>query len=267
MIRKFFQHLNAEKVSYILISGQATIIYGAATFSEDIDIWLNPVPRDWNKFLLIARKLHARIYKLTPPLKMDLILKGHGYHFQFPESSRSIWFLDVMGKVPRVNNFQTAFKNVIYQETDWGKLPVLGIRDLVEIKKTRRLSDYTVISNLVKIEYQRLHPRISSQDWEWILENSFEVFDLLYYLKRHPKARKIASTSSLKHLRYLLAGLKQEKEQEKYIRRASKQIMMEIEKLRLKDINYWKPIIAELKSLQKKNQLLPEGAIPPSEVS
>ena len=42
MIANFFQSLSAHDVEYLLISGQATILYGAATFSEDIDLWINP---------------------------------------------------------------------------------------------------------------------------------------------------------------------------------------------------------------------------------
>lgn len=42
MIANFFQNLNARKVEYLLISGQATVLYGAATFSEDIDLWIQP---------------------------------------------------------------------------------------------------------------------------------------------------------------------------------------------------------------------------------
>ena len=265
MIKKFFQRLNSEKVSYILISGQATILYGAATFSEDIDIWIKPSPQDWNKFLKISRQLGGQIYKLTPPLKMKLIQKGHGYHFQFSHKSGSVWFLDVMGKVPRVESFQKAVQNLTYHNTDWGLLPVIGIRELVEIKKTRRLSDYPIISNLVRIEYEKLKPRISPQNWIWILNNCFEISDLLYYLKKHRRAREIARTSPRKHLACLIKAVDTEKEH--WIQKASRQLLQEIEKLRHQDIIYWRPVIEELKLLQKKKQLLPEGSIPPSQVT
>ncbi len=42
MIANFFESLNHHPVEYLLISGQATVLYGAATFSEDIDLWLHP---------------------------------------------------------------------------------------------------------------------------------------------------------------------------------------------------------------------------------
>jgi len=42
MIVNFFQNLDARRVEYLLIGGQATVLYGAATFSEDIDLWIHP---------------------------------------------------------------------------------------------------------------------------------------------------------------------------------------------------------------------------------
>jgi len=44
MTKKFFHNLNSLKVSYILISGQATVLYGAATFSEDGVLIINILP-------------------------------------------------------------------------------------------------------------------------------------------------------------------------------------------------------------------------------
>ena len=46
MIANFFQSLSEHGVEYLLISGQAAILYGAATFSEDIDLWINPTSAD-----------------------------------------------------------------------------------------------------------------------------------------------------------------------------------------------------------------------------
>jgi hypothetical protein len=50
MIANFFQSLDRNQVEYLLISGQATVLYGAATFSEDIDLWLNPVEKNRDHF-------------------------------------------------------------------------------------------------------------------------------------------------------------------------------------------------------------------------
>ena len=87
MIKNFFQSLEAGGVEYLLISGQATVLYGAATFSEDIDLWVNPTAANAGRFLSVMRSCHARYYKLTPPWEVEWLARGHGFHFVLPESS------------------------------------------------------------------------------------------------------------------------------------------------------------------------------------
>lgn len=50
MIASFFQHLEQQGVEWLLVSGQATILYGAATFSEDVDLWVNPTQENLSRF-------------------------------------------------------------------------------------------------------------------------------------------------------------------------------------------------------------------------
>ena len=81
MIANFFQSLSRRGVEYLLISGQATVLYGAATFSEDIDLWLHPTEDNCSRFLAALRDRGARYYKLTPPLTIQHLVRGHGFHF------------------------------------------------------------------------------------------------------------------------------------------------------------------------------------------
>ena len=43
-MRHPFRSVDRVGVEYLLISGQASVLYGAATFSEDIDVWVRPTP-------------------------------------------------------------------------------------------------------------------------------------------------------------------------------------------------------------------------------
>lgn len=265
MIKRFFHNLNSLQVTHILISGQATVLYGAATFSEDIDLWVEPKFDNWNKFLKVLKNMNAKVYKLTPSVSMELIRKGHGYHFQIPskDEKSGFWFLDVMGLVPRVSSFKNCLKNVNNKKTEWGNLPVMGIRDLVEIKKTRRLEDYPVISNLVRIEYENLlSKKIENNDWKWILRNSFNIEDILYYLNLHNVAKTVSADISRKCLPFCLKAAANP-EKEEYILNASNEIALEVERLRQQDRKYWNSVINELKDLKQNNQLLPIGSKPP----
>jgi hypothetical protein len=39
-MRRLFQSFEETGLEYLLISGQTTVLYGAAMFSEDVDIWI-----------------------------------------------------------------------------------------------------------------------------------------------------------------------------------------------------------------------------------
>jgi hypothetical protein len=78
MIASFFHDLSDHGVEALLISGQAAVLYGAATFSEDIDLWINPTSDNCARFLSALRGCHARYYKLTPPFAVDHLLRGLG---------------------------------------------------------------------------------------------------------------------------------------------------------------------------------------------
>jgi hypothetical protein len=150
-MRSFFQNLEREAVRYILISGQASILYGAAMFSEDVDLWIEPTEENIRRFARALHRSRAVAHKLTPPLEEKIFRRGHGFHFRVPSRSAPEWYLDVMGKPPRVPGFSVALRRIVTFETAWGRVPVVAVQDLAEMKKTRRLGDYEIISNLACI--------------------------------------------------------------------------------------------------------------------
>src|SRR5580765_1897803 len=108
MIANFFQSLNDRGVEYLLISGQATVLYGAATFSEDVDLWIKPTSENCDRIVATLRDCQARFYKLTPQLTVQNLSRGHGFHFVLPGENESGVFLDVTGSPPRVGPFAAS---------------------------------------------------------------------------------------------------------------------------------------------------------------
>lgn len=261
MIKNFFRSLNASGTRYLLISGQAAVIYGAATFSEDIDLWVSPVAENWKKFRAVLAKTRARVYKLTPELSPEFVLKGHGFHFTFPRSSgEPEWYLDVMGVVPRAGGFERAFSRREIYRTAWGVLPVIGLRELVELKKTRRAADYPVISELARLEHERLSRKtITARDWRWILSNSFEAEDMILYLK-NGKARKIARQLNRPCLAFCVKAVDNPVSVTARLPDAAREIASEIESLKAKDRLYWQPVLDDLRYLNSKKLLLNKGS-------
>jgi hypothetical protein len=255
-MRNFFQALSRCRVRYLLISGQATVLYGAATFSEDVDLWVEPSDANWRRLLKALQQCSARVYKLTPPLRVEFARRGHGFHFTIPdeESPKSVGYLDVMGVPPRVVSFRVAFKRARHFKTDWGRLPVVAPEDLVLLKKTRRLADYAVISTLVRITCRRLRSR---RQWEWGLHQTFEAEDLLALWQRGRAEWRRKAAGKRPAIKLLQARASKAD----LLPRLSRVLMMEMETAREADRRYWKPILDELRQLQRRRKLLAEGSL------
>ena len=69
-MQRLFQSFERSGVDYLLISGQAAVLYGAATFSEDIDLWVRPSSANSRRLLRALSLCGARVHKLTPPLTL-----------------------------------------------------------------------------------------------------------------------------------------------------------------------------------------------------
>ena len=106
-MRSLFRAFEAGRVRYLVISGQASVLYGAAFFSQDLDLWIDPTGRNVRAMLAALGKLRAR-FQLTLPLTIPLLRRGHGFHFVVPMRPGSAVYLDVMGQPPRVGRFDPA---------------------------------------------------------------------------------------------------------------------------------------------------------------
>ena len=82
---------------------QASVLYGAATFSEDVDVWIRPSVANARRLLLALAAGRGRVYKLTPPMTLRNQRFGHGFHFTLPRGSDTL-YLDVMAVPPRVGS-------------------------------------------------------------------------------------------------------------------------------------------------------------------
>lgn len=248
MTPSFGRSLRRRGVAFLLVSGQAAVLHGAAAFSEDVDLWVLPTPGNLHRLRLALRDLRARVYKLTPPMTSRNARKGHGFHFLIPARPSPI-YLDVMGRPPRVGSFRSCKRRSVLLQTPMGPTPVMGIADLAEIKKTRRLGDYDVISALVRIRLQD-DTGPSDEELSWALRNSFSEEDLGWLMERYPRARALAPGLRRPALGHV--------DRPDACRRA---LAHEIAELQRKDVACWKPVLAELRSLRAEGKLLKEGPL------
>jgi hypothetical protein len=259
MIANFFQSLDAQGVEHLLISGQASVLYGAATFSEDIDLWLKPTAQNAQRFLAALHLCAAQYYKLTPPMSLQHLKRGHGFHFLLPAPSGDHVFLDVMGVPPRAGDFGSALANATHFDTEWGRLPTIGIKELVEMKKTQRLEDYAVISRLALVWLNRPGRALSAEDFRWAAENAFTLGELRGLVEEHSTLAQAwvenAPVTLREYVRQILSSGDTSESAEETV---SAWMHQRITALQQADRRYWKDIIAELKRLRATGQLIPE---------
>ena len=260
MIASFFRGLEANRVEYLLISGQATVLYGAATFSEDIDLWINPTPENCDRFAAALRTSGASHYKLTPPLTVEHLRRGHGFHYLLHGGTPEEVFLDVMGAPPRVGAFPETQHSMRQMATDWGRLPVVGLRDLVELKKTQRLEDYAIITRLALLWFDQPECGPQPEDFLWAWENLFTLGELQSFVEQRP--------TSLQHIpshfpatvrefaREASGGIAGSESLEEAV---SQWLQGRIGGLQKADRDYWRPIVAELKRFRSQGFLVREG--------
>jgi hypothetical protein len=261
MIASFFQRLESDGVEYLLISGQATILYGAATFSEDVDLWLRPTAPNLLRFVDALRSVRARYYKLTPPLSTENLARGHGFHFTLPGDAQSAEvYLDVMGKPPRVAPFDEALQRARYFDTDFGRVCTVGIKDLVEIKKTQRIEDYPIIGRLALVHLEELPADEVAGELPWAIDNIFTLPELSVLLERYPTATKVLAS-----LPEPFPRLAQSRVAEQVSGELEDEVDAALEAKasapRRADRRYWKAIIDELRDFKRTGRLLEEGSL------
>ena len=262
MIANFFQSLDRNGGEYLLISGQAAVLYGAATFSEDIDLWINPTETNRARFLASLRETQARYYKLTPPVTVEHLQQGHGFHFLLPGDDAGDVFLDVMGNPPRAGSFASAAATARSMETEWGAIPTIGIQPLVELKKTQRLEDYPIISRLALAWFDQPGCARTAANFLWALQNIFTLPELAIFFAEHPAAIGVATETFDQDVgefgRQCLAG---NEVAESVERRIGELFQSRMAGLQLADRQYWRGIIRQLKELRTAGSLMREGEV------
>ncbi|MDO9541186.1 MAG: hypothetical protein Q7J98_02540 [Kiritimatiellia bacterium] len=257
MIKRFFHGLMVNEVEFLLISGQAAILYGAATFSEDIDLWIKPTAENCHRLRAALGGMRAKYYKLTPPLNVSYLKEGHGFHFLLPGVMDV--FVDVMGSPPRVSSFPQAMKRSRRMTTPWGRIPVVSIPDLVELKKTQRLEDYPVISRLVLAHCRNPSTAINVTTTAWAFANMFDFYGLTALAERYQAIIRSSADRRMTALKRMFRPLSGGHLPQRVQDALEADIMRRVQSCRRADQIYWKTIIASLKRLRRQGALMRAG--------
>lgn len=233
-----------HRVRALLIGGQACIVHGAAEFSRDSDFVVHVSAENLKRLRRALTELEAEpIY--FPSLTARHLRRGHACHFRCGASDVRGLRVDLLARLRGCDDFDSLWRRRMEVALpDDLRIPVIGLRDLVQCKKTQRDKDWLMLRRLVDndILLRRAQPRRGQVSW-WLSEcRSPEI--LIELARQSPSsARRVARKRRL--IRHAVAG-------DGALLEAA--LLEEEQVERDRDREYWQPLRAELESMRHEQR-------------
>jgi hypothetical protein len=152
-ILKVLSELNRSGVQYLLMGGQACVLYGAAEFSRDTDVAVLADAGNLSRLSIALEQLQAVPIAL-PPFEMDYLVRGHAVHFRCRHPDAIGLRVDVMAVLRGVAPFAELWhRRTTMEYPDGTRIELLSLPDLVSAKKTQRDKDWPMLRRLVEAHY------------------------------------------------------------------------------------------------------------------
>ncbi len=231
------------KVKSLLIGGQACIIYGAIEFSRDSDFVVIATPENLKNIKSALDSLQAkRVY--FPELTSEYLERGHACHFLCGHSEVKDLRVDIISKLRGCDCFEKLWeRRYAFRLDETGTIDIIGLRDLVQSKKTQRDKDWLMLSRLVENDIIKNRKNPGRDQIKWWLAQARNPATLIELASRFP-------------------GLAEETAQERpllkwAVKKDSGQLAIELKneenKERNSDTAYWQPLKKELEALRHKS--------------
>ncbi|MFH1618529.1 MAG: hypothetical protein ABIG11_01340 [bacterium] len=240
-ILKVLSILGKNRVKSLLIGGQACIIYGAAEFSRDSDFVVLATAANLGRLRKALGSLKAeQIY--VPKLEIGYLERGHACHFRCAAGGVKDLRIDVMTRLRGCESFDKLWERRTVVSAGAVRLNVMGLRDLVQSKKTQRDKDWLMIRLLVENDILVHGKNFSKDRLEWWLMEARTSERLIGLCARYPEAAEKCVRQ-----RPLMAFAR-----DGDIRTLNMRLLEEEHKERLKDTAYWEPLKRELEFLRRR---------------
>jgi len=155
----------------VLSSGQAVVFHQLAVMSKDGDWVLREDEEAVEHVLAVLAGPKAR-YRFGAPLDLRWMRGGWSAHFEFRSGPLRVR-TDFVTRPPRLTPEDLA---ALWRQQEGQPFPVVGVRDLCELKKTNREKDYAVIGELAR--------RLDTPRDQLLFSRSAR--DLILLARRHP---------------------------------------------------------------------------------
>jgi hypothetical protein len=227
-----------HRVKYLLMGGQACILYGAAEFTRDTDFCVLCDEKNLGRITAALSELKA-VRVFYPPCEIAYLQKGHACHFECGTRDTKGFRIDIMAKLRGCPDFQELWAKRNSIRIDDMSVPVMGLRHLVSAKKTQRDKDWPMIRRLIENDYSsKKTPRTSDLLW-WFSDCRTPGLLINLGEKHASLCRKMALKRPL--LRFALT---------KNSDALEKSLMEEELKERRTDREYWAPLKMEIERMR-----------------
>jgi hypothetical protein len=158
-------------VKFLLMGGQACILYGGAEFSRDLDLTIGITASNLDAVKKALDLLNAE-QVFVPDLKPDALFRGHACHFRCKSADVEGLRIDLMAKMRNCPDFDILWEQrTIIEIPEIGEIGVMSLPHLVLAKKTQREKDWPMIRLLIEADVAQYR---SSADQEkntfWLLQ-------------------------------------------------------------------------------------------------
>jgi len=243
-IRKVLSSMRQHRVQYLLMGGQACVLYGGAEFSRDTDLVVLADTENLAHLSAALNELQAKRIAV-PPFERRYLDMGLAVHFRCEHPEANKLRIDIMTRLRGVAPFLELWQRRTTLLADGETIELLALPDLVQAKKTQRDKDWPMIGRLLEANYlqNRDNPTEAQIDF-WLKELRTPAL-LIEVATRYPQAcQQLQSARGLLALALaandaaLGAALKAEEEAE-----------------RLADRAYWQPLRVELERLRHETRM------------
>jgi len=239
-ILKVLSALSRNRVRYLLMGGQACVLYGAAEFSRDTDIVVLAAGENLDRLTVALAELQAERIAV-PPFEAAFLNRGHAVHFRCCHPEASGMRVDVMSVLRGVAAFDALWeRGITLQDPLETEIHLLSLPDLVQAKKTQRDKDWPMLRRLIEADMVQHQATASEARVRFWLEECRSPGPLIDLARRHEEmAVQLAAARPL--LRLAIEG-----NEDALI----ELLTAEEQEERAADRAYWAPLKVELEQLR-----------------
>ena len=240
-ILKVLSTFEKNGVQFLLIGGQACVLYGAAEFSRDLDVTVLASPANLDRLRSALDELQAEVIAV-PSFDPAFLERGHAVHFRCAAPGTDHIRVDVMSKMRGVAGFDELWnRRTTVTVHEAMEASLLSLPDLVAAKKTQRDKDWPMIRRLLEVNYNDFYDDPNPARIRFWLYELRTPELLVEAASRFPAEARDAATrrpllvhASSGDLAAVREGLDEEMEREREADRA-----------------YWAPLRRELEELRR----------------